>query len=89
VPRVWRILPPVRELVGVRIEDGVQAQRLHGAPWGCRHEMDWELTNAHSSEDSRRGERITPRRRVRADRVAVNAAAHRNGVEAGCTPGRS
>jgi hypothetical protein len=31
------ILPPVGELVGVRIEDGVQAERLHGAPWDCRH----------------------------------------------------
>ncbi len=35
VPRIRRILPPVGELVRVRIEDGVQAQRLHGAPRGC------------------------------------------------------
>ena len=32
VARVGRILPPVGELVGVRVEDGVQSQRLHRAP---------------------------------------------------------
>ncbi len=37
VARVRGILPPVSELVGVRVEDGVQAKRLHGSPWGCRH----------------------------------------------------
>jgi len=25
----------VRELVGVRVEDGIQPKRLHGAPQGC------------------------------------------------------
>jgi hypothetical protein len=33
VARVRRILPPVGKLVGVRIENGVQTKRLHGAPW--------------------------------------------------------
>ena len=32
VARVRRILPPMGELVRVRVEDGVQAQRLHGPP---------------------------------------------------------
>src|SRR5437016_9733301 len=35
VPRVRGILPPVGELVGVRVEDGIQPKRLHGAPCGC------------------------------------------------------
>src|SRR5712692_4467511 len=33
VARVRGILPSVGELVGVRVEDGVQPKRLHGAPW--------------------------------------------------------
>ena len=33
VTRVRRILPPVGEFVGVRVEDGIEAQRLHEAPW--------------------------------------------------------
>src|SRR5882672_5180104 len=33
VARVRRILPPVGELVGVRVEDGIESQRLHGAHW--------------------------------------------------------
>src|SRR2546427_12525880 len=32
VARVRGILPPVGELVGVRVEDGIQPKRLHGAP---------------------------------------------------------
>ncbi len=29
---VGRVLPPVRELVGVCVENRIQAKRLHGAP---------------------------------------------------------
>src|SRR5713226_7324752 len=38
VARVRGILPPVGELVGVGVEDGIQSQRLHGAPWSCRYD---------------------------------------------------
>jgi len=30
------ILPPVGEFIGVRVEDGIESQGLHGAPSGCR-----------------------------------------------------
>src|SRR6266436_1920797 len=41
VARVRRILPPVRELVRVRVEDGIQPKRLHAAPWGCGYGWVW------------------------------------------------
>src|SRR5437879_13100453 len=37
VARVRGILPAVSELVGVRVEDGIQAMRLHGSSWGFRY----------------------------------------------------
>jgi len=47
VTRVRRILPPVGELVGVRVEDGVQAQRLHGAP---RKMANQRCKNPHTAD---------------------------------------
>jgi hypothetical protein len=48
VARVRGILPPVGELVGVGVEDGIEAKRLHGAPWIGTDECAL-------GEDSRRG----------------------------------
>src|SRR3989441_10416314 len=42
VARAGGILPPMGELVGVRVEDGIQSQRLHGAPRGCGCELGWK-----------------------------------------------
>ena len=42
VARARGVLPPMGELVGVRVEDRIQSQRLHGAPRGCGCELSWK-----------------------------------------------
>jgi len=75
-------MPPVRELVGVRVEDGVQPKRLHGAPW-VKVRSRQGSSPAH--EDSRLGRTATFSWRVHSQAQLVEQEAHTSAPSSTCS----